>query len=251
MSEAEVPFRVPKTAELVADSIRKRIVQGDLGEGDTLPPEGQLVEQFSVSRPTLREAFRILETERLITVTRGSRTGARVNLPRVANVARYASYWLQAADIAVSDIYEARLALEPDVVRKLASTPAPDAVARLREEAEKLSLLYESEQEREYLIAAAEFHRVLVEVGGNQTLHFLTRLLQDVIEQYQARYIPTRSEDTERRAWMRRGVKSIGKLIDLIEVGDAEAAEAHWRLHLVNANTVWGSDRSLREILAG
>jgi DNA-binding FadR family transcriptional regulator len=142
MSEADPPFRVPKTAELVADTIRKRIVQGDLGEGDTLPPEGQLVEQFGVSRPTLREAFRILETERLITVTRGSRTGARVSLPRVENVARYASYWMQAADVAVSDIYEARLALEPYVVRKLASQPSSAATALLREEAVKLTLLY-------------------------------------------------------------------------------------------------------------
>lgn len=251
MSEADPPFRVPKTAELVADTIRKRIVQGDLGEGDTLPPEGQLVEQFGVSRPTLREAFRILETERLITVTRGSRTGARVSLPRVENVARYASYWMQAADVAVSDIYEARLALEPYVVRKLASQKSSAATERLREEAGRLSLLYESDRERDYLIASAEFHRVLMEVGGNETLHFLTRVLQDVIEQYQARYIPSHSEEAERKAGMRRGVKSIVKLIDLIEAGDGDAAEAHWRLHLTNTNKVWGIERSLREVLAG
>ena len=54
-------LRVPKTAEIVADRIRKRIISGDLDEGSSLPPEGQLLEQFGVSRPTLREAFRILE----------------------------------------------------------------------------------------------------------------------------------------------------------------------------------------------
>ncbi len=250
MSEDDAPFRVPKTAELVADSIRRRIVQGDLDEGDTLPPEAQLVEQFSVSRPTLREAFRILETERLISVKRGSRSGARVSLPRVENVSRYASYWLQASGVVVRDIYEARLALEPYVVRRLACDPAPAAVARLRAEAARLDALYESDQERDYLIASAEFHRVLMDVGGNQTLHFLTRVLQHVIEQYQARYIPTRSEGAERKSGMRRGVKSIIKLIDLIEAGDADAAEAHWLLHLQNTNMVWGSERTLREVLA-
>src|SRR3546814_16660333 len=75
--------RVPKTAELVADRIRRRIISGELDEGASLPPEGQLLEQFGVSRPTLREAIRILEAERLITVTRGSRSGARVSAPRV------------------------------------------------------------------------------------------------------------------------------------------------------------------------
>src|SRR3546814_8534697 len=75
--------RIPKTAELVADRIRRRIISGELGEGASLPPESQLLELFGVSRPTLREAIRILEAERLITVKRGSRSGARVSPPRV------------------------------------------------------------------------------------------------------------------------------------------------------------------------
>jgi len=48
-------------------------VLGELREGDTLPPETTLMGQFGVSRPTLREAFRILETESLISVRRGAR----------------------------------------------------------------------------------------------------------------------------------------------------------------------------------
>src|SRR5439155_5195777 len=64
--------RVPKTAELVAAHLRRQIVRGELKEGDALPPETALMEQFNVSRPTLREAFRVLESEALITVRRGS-----------------------------------------------------------------------------------------------------------------------------------------------------------------------------------
>jgi len=63
-------LRVPKTAELVADSIRGQIVRGELNEGDTLPAEADLTLQFGISRPTLREALRILESEALITVSR-------------------------------------------------------------------------------------------------------------------------------------------------------------------------------------
>ncbi|EIV96383.1 transcriptional regulator, partial [Frankia sp. QA3] len=58
--------RVPKTAELVAAHLRRQIVRGELHEGDALPPEAVLMEQFGVSRPTLREAFRVLESEALI-----------------------------------------------------------------------------------------------------------------------------------------------------------------------------------------
>ncbi len=244
-------MRVPKTAELVADSIRRRIIAGELGEGDTLPPEGQLMDRFGISRPTLREAFRILETERLIDVRRGSRSGARVSLPKVESVSRYASYYLQASGVKVADIYEARLALEPHIVRRLAKAPASFGIARLRKAADELGALDESGRAGDYMVASARFHSVLMEVGGNRTLHFLTRMLEDVIAQYQTRHLASAGEDTERRKGRAMGVKSINKLIDLIAAGDADAAEAHWRLHLTNTARIWGSERSLREVLAG
>ena len=48
---------MPKTAELVAAELRRKIVRGELAEGDALPSEAALMAEFAVSRPTLREAF--------------------------------------------------------------------------------------------------------------------------------------------------------------------------------------------------
>ena len=79
-ADVAAPVRVPKTAELVASHLRRQIVRGELKEGDALPPESALMEQFGVSRPTLREAFRVLESEALISVRRGARA-ARVSTP--------------------------------------------------------------------------------------------------------------------------------------------------------------------------
>lgn len=73
--------RIPKTAELVADRLRTEIVRGQLKEGDTLPPETTLMEEFGVSRPTLREAYRLLEAESLIQLKRGARGGASYPSP--------------------------------------------------------------------------------------------------------------------------------------------------------------------------
>src|SRR5437588_12748997 len=82
--------RVPKAAELVAAQRRREIVRGQLAEGAALPTESALVAQFGVSRPTLREAFRVLEAEALITVSRGARGGARVQVPKTEVAAGYA-----------------------------------------------------------------------------------------------------------------------------------------------------------------
>src|SRR3546814_10423999 len=88
-SNAEA-VRVPKTAELVARQIRNAIIRGELVDGDTLPAESHLIAEFEVSRPTIREAVRILESEGLVTVARGARGGARVSSPNYEMVARAA-----------------------------------------------------------------------------------------------------------------------------------------------------------------
>lgn len=241
-------LRVPKTAELVADRIRKRIISGELAEGASLPPEGQLMESFGISRPTLREAFRILEAERLIAVSRGSRSGARVSRPQVSGVSRYASFVLQANEVTVPDIFEARLALELFAVRRLSRRGGKAPVKLLRAEVDRLEALDRAGDTRGFIAGLTEFHERLVEQGGNRTLHFMIQMLHDLMDEVKLRLI--RRDAEGRVADSATALKSLRKLLDLIEGGDGEAAARHWRLHLINANKSWAYDGSLREILA-
>ena len=110
--------RVPKTAELVAAHLRRQIVRNELHEGDALPPEAVLMAQFGVSRPTLREAFRVLEAEGLISVRRGAHGGARVHTPDVDVAARYAGLVLEHRGATLSDVYEAAGLLDPSARRR-------------------------------------------------------------------------------------------------------------------------------------
>lgn len=235
-----IPIRIPKTAELIADQIRKRIIQGELKENDFLPNEVQLMASLGISRPTLREAFRILEAEMLISVVRGSRTGARVHTPRIETVSRYAGFVLQSQKTTIRDIYEARLAIEPFVARRLAEERPATTTVRLREQVAKLTALVEAGQYVDFMIGLAEFHRVLVEESGNKTLLLITSILQEIVARYQVEFLRKRNLDEvtqrERALW---GLRSFHKLIAFIEAGDADRAESHWRLHLRNANRAW------------
>ena len=67
--------RPQKMADMVAGRIRQMIARGAITDGEWLPTEPELMEQFGVSRPTLREAFRVLESESLISVRRGAHGG--------------------------------------------------------------------------------------------------------------------------------------------------------------------------------
>ena len=243
-------IRVPKTSEIVADHFRGQIVRGQLQEGDFLPPEGQLMASLGISRPTLREAFRILEAESLISVVRGSRTGAKVHRPSVELVSRYAGYVLQSQGTTVTDLYEARLAIEPHVVRRLATKRDPTAIRRLRAEVERQTALIKQERIADYILSVTDFHRALVEETRNNTLSFLNQLMLHLLAAHQVdfhRRHPTPPEQHIKS--LAAATRSFSKLIDLIEAGDVDAAIAHWRLHLKNASTRWTSEGEAERVV--
>ena len=104
-------------------------MSGELSEGDSLGHEPELVERFGVSRPSLREALRILEAEGLITVVRGVLGGVVVHEPDERMTARTAALVLQARNVSLADVYEARSLLEPTAVRVIASLRSRRAAA--------------------------------------------------------------------------------------------------------------------------
>ena len=233
-------IRVPKTSEIVADKIRAQIVRGDLNEGDFLPPEGQLMDSLGISRPTLREAFRILEAEGVISVVRGSRTGAKVHKPSVELVSRYAGYVLQSQGTTIADLYQARLAIEPSVVRWLATDKGAGATVKLRNIVAELAQLLQQERYDDFIDLVEVFHQALVQGVGSKTLTFMNHMLLNLAGQHQLDYHRRHPQNMEARLkGLRAGIKSYEKLINLIEAGDVEEAVAHWRLHLRNANATW------------
>jgi DNA-binding FadR family transcriptional regulator len=238
-------IRIPKTADLVASHIRNLIIRGELKEGDFLQPEAQLMERFTTSRPTLREAFRILENERLISVTRGSRTGAQVHRPSVDNVARYAGFALQADGATLGDLYQVRLAIEPFAARLAAENSTKATVDKLRREVAAIGERLEADDVDGYVKLITRFHQSVVDMCANKTLRMMSLLLQGVIEKHQSRIKGSpkivRMKGESRAKLYRASMKSLGKLVELIAAKDGAGAEAHWRSHVEAGNDLWVS----------
>ena len=216
-------FRVPKTAELVAAELRRRIIRGEIREGDNLPVESALIEELGVSRPTMREAFRILEVENLITVSRGSRGGATVHMPNVDVVARYAGHYLQSRNTTIADIYEARLIIEPHAVYLMAKRQPKDKIEEVRE------LIQAAEEHLEdseaYSHYSARLHMKLIEGSGNETLTLVAHVLVTIVDAHLIKATGQRY-DIE---LAKRGLKSDRKTLQLIEAGEAEKVQSHIR----------------------
>jgi DNA-binding FadR family transcriptional regulator len=233
--------RVPKAGELVAAQLRRMIVLGELTEDEQLPSESVLMEQFGVSRPTLREAFRILEAEGVITVRRGVRGGARVQVPTVDAAAQQAGLLLQYRGTLLSDVYDVRTILEPAAARLLAERRTDGDIERLETalEVQRESL----RDERASGIADASFHQLIIELCGNEALQMMASMVGHIIREGDRAFVETHDWETEREL-AEIALKAHAKLVDLVKRRKGVEVEEHWKRHLGESAKIVLGDRA-------
>lgn len=234
--------RLREKPQQIADELRRMIVAGELADGESLGHEPDLVERFGVSRPSLREALRILEAEGLISVVRGMLGGVVVHKPNERMTARTAALVLQARNVSLADVYEARSLLEPLAVRMMAeSRSRRPAVAELKKLIkEQARLIMEPDA---FGPANSKFHVRLVALAGNQTLTIVAEMLNEIVSRAVTALSKSASiQDSVARR--RRGLSSQERLVSLIEAGKATDAEAHWRTHMAVVGRVLLAQRA-------
>jgi DNA-binding FadR family transcriptional regulator len=238
--------RLREKPEQIADELRDLIISGELTEGESLGREPDLVERFGVSRPSLREALRILETEGLISVVRGVRGGVVVHQPDERMTARSAAMVLAARNVALADVFDARAQLEPLAAKAIATSRRRKAIA-----ADLRALIDREEAAIEdpgaFGDANAAFHERLVASGGNQTLSIVAEMLNEIVAR--AVTAVSRAEDAAGEAsslaTRRRGIRAQRRLLELLEAGAGAAAAEFWSDHMaVVGRVMLGQDAS-------
>jgi GntR family transcriptional regulator, transcriptional repressor for pyruvate dehydrogenase complex len=173
------PVRTRRTFEEAAEQIAEKVRAGELRAGDKLPGERTLAAQMEISRPTLREAIKVLADAGLLLVRRGPGGGmfvasdvVPVELVRQRSTMRLGE---------VASVLEARRLLEPRVAQ-LAAVRAADAdflalqrsIDSAREIVERG---YTPEDEDRFLQLDVQFHLALARATGNPTVETLMRAL--------------------------------------------------------------------------
>jgi GntR family transcriptional repressor for pyruvate dehydrogenase complex len=219
-------LRQPKLAELVANVLRQRILNGELDDGQLLPNQDSFVAEFGVSRPSMREALRILEAEGLITVRRGNVGGAVVHRPQAQHVAYTLALVLESRNTSLDDVGEALRQLEGTCAGLCARRDdrAVEVVPTLREANERARASLDDWFE--YIRATSDFHNRLVECSGNDTLGLLVGSLESLWLTHVRSWAETSTEagavpDRDYRA---KGLDTHDQLTDLIERGNVSAA---------------------------
>lgn len=239
---------------MVADGLRERILSGELGDGAMLPKQDDLLAEFRVSPPSIREALRILETEGLITVQRGNIGGAVVHRPQQSKAAYMLGLVLQSRSVPLQDVVTAMRHLEPAcaAVCALRADREETILPQLRDNIEASRAAIDDADR--YIGLARQFHIELVAGCGNETMS----LIVGALEALWSAHVDTLARKTARHgSFANREIrlttlKEHEKIYRLIAKGDATGAERAAREHFSEADHEprgWQHDIDLKAIV--
>ena len=218
-----------KVSHLLAADLRRQILNGQLAADQQLPSEAELTARLRISRETLREALRILESQQLVEIRRGRGGGAVVRRPGLEAVGRYVALLLQLRRTTLADIEEARSVVEPPAAEQV-------AIRAGYEDSDSLVALHDAERAAEadplsFVTAMTAFDQAVTELSGNRTLAVIAGVFRDI---YAGQvYSAIGSDDAvlaERIA--RRVIVSHSAFLDAARRRDMSLAQKTWSDYL-------------------
>lgn len=219
--------KAPRAWEGVLHHIEARLLSGELGPGDHLPPERALAAELGVGRSSVREAVRVLDVLGLVRTQTGSgpQAGAIIIATPSGGMSALMRLQVAAQGFPIADVVKTRLLLETTVATGLAEVRAYLGHATTLLDAMDSEELTPAE----FLALDARFHVALAEASGNQVVTAMMSGLRNSIESYVLEGVPAiadwRSEARQLRA-EHRGIA------EAIAAGDVAAAHARVHSHI-------------------
>jgi GntR family transcriptional regulator, transcriptional repressor for pyruvate dehydrogenase complex len=177
-----------KTYERIVEHIRGEISSRKLRPGDRLPPEADLARSLGVSRPTVREALKVLEALNVLRSSTGPTGGTFVRPLDEAGVAEYLNdsitLLLDTDELTLEELWAAREAIE---IR----TAGMAAVRRTERDLAKMREIIEGDESRDFnaYLPDITLHRVIANASGNRLLSLFMLSIHMTIMTLAGRYV--------------------------------------------------------------
>lgn len=216
------PMPVTRTSAAIVSQVRGLIRAGKLPIGSRLPAERELCEQLGVSRLSLREALRVLESDGLIEIRLGARGGAFVTVPTTGSAGQGITDLLSTSGLSAVNVTEARTLFELGVVLPLVVERATETDVR-----ELRALCDEEERVRDqgtYSVAVSfAFHLRLATASYNPAVSMIMESFREAV------LMSMREAGHEGN----QGAMEHRAVVDAVERGDGKSAERIMTAHLL------------------
>lgn len=224
------PVRRVNAYEQIVAQIEEQVRNGDLHAGDRLPSERHLMARFGVSRPTIREALRVLRATGLVDSRPGDPRGP-VMLPFSSEVLRGPLERMVNQEHASRvELLQFRLVIDGQAALLAAIRQKSDAIARIDAAAQAISALSTAETilPSQFPVVLRSFHDAVREAASNRLLQVCGEAVTDALGVIAEQRL---EQEPDPRARLRRSAADAAKLVNLIRAGDGTAAQ-----HAATAN---------------
>ena len=221
------PVRSTRIYEEIVRQVKQLIGEGRLKSGDRLPPERDLAEKFMVSRTSVREALRALQSRGLIEIRAGE--GAYIRDVSVETLIEPLALVILPHREAVGELFEARRLLEP-AIAALAARRAT------REEIQEMERILEDQAKevaggRTGMLQDGALHTAIANSAHNRAITRIVNALMDLLTQSREESLhtpgrPTRSHEDHRR------------ILEAVRRRDEVAAHRSMLDHLIAVETL-------------
>lgn len=213
----------------LVDALAGRIREGSLAQGEKLPTEAAIMEEFGVSRTVVREAISRLQAAGLVETRHGVGTF-------VVGMGDAAAFRISPDQLGtlqdVIEVLELRIAVETESAALAAVRRTPQNIQTLRTALQ--AFLQALEEGRDAVGPDYQFHLEIARATQNR--HFIELMGQlGGMMIPRARLEPPGPLTPERQAYLRRVNAEHESIVDAIARQDPEAARAAMRTHLANS----------------
>ena len=186
-------------SEFVADQLKKKIISGEYASGDQLPIEADLCQSFGVSRITVREAMKKLNTMGLVEIKQGK--GTFVKNVDLGMFMKPLFQLVEFSEVNIEAIYTAREFIEGGIASLAAKNRTEEDVAKMHQCLQNLDYCGQQGDLEGTYRCDVEFHMALAKAAGNPILLAAMEAIQDIddacvkrYDKYLVGYASSRSE---------------------------------------------------------
>lgn len=217
------PIDRESIAEKVVNKILSLVQSGNLKPGDKLPSEKELMEVFSVSRPTLREALRALSILGVTATRKGG--GTYISELKAADLLRPLEFFVSIEDQSIQDIFECRRILECEMVAKAAAVITDEQI----QEFDRLIEVQKGtcEDPIAFRISDQKFHELLAKISGNVVLERMADGMYNIA-------MEARRKATEMEGVLPQSLQDHIAIVEALKLKDPEKSAAAMRQHLLH-----------------
>jgi GntR family transcriptional repressor for pyruvate dehydrogenase complex len=176
------PIQTDRISNVVVDQIKDAVFQKKLKAGDKLPSERQLMDQFKTSRVTIREAIKTLEQFGILEIKRGIEGGAFIRDPNTKFVSNFLQDMFSMGKIKISNLTEARMAIEPFSVKLATERITEDSLEKVRQNIQEARECLDKKNKNDARLLDLEFHRLIAQASQNPVIFFMIDSIMDIME---------------------------------------------------------------------